>query len=81
MRPPTSLTLSPSLKIGLVVTMKMVIMTMMTIAILIMMISDGYEGEDEKEHNDKGGFDQVVIVTTGLCWSSNVGADTTCLDL
>ena len=46
-----------------------------------MMISDGYEGEDEKEHNDKGGFDQVVIVTTGLCWSSNVGADTTCLDL
>ena len=73
MRPPTSLTLSPSLKIGLVVTMKMVIM--------IMMISDGYEGEDEKEHNDKGGFDQVVIVTTGLCWSSNVGADTTCLDL
>ena len=73
MRPPTSLTLSPSLKIGLVVTM--------TMAILIMMISDGYEGEDEKEHNDKGGFDQVVIVTTGLCWSSNVGADTTCLDL
>ena len=77
MRPPTSLTLSPSLKIGLLVTMKMVIMIMMT----IMMISDGYEGEDEKEHNDKGGFDQVVIVTTGLCWSSNVGADTTCLDL